>query len=217
MSDITVKIEQLSVRIDGDFNPAILNHDFLLRIKAIPEDTEPPEPTIIPVMASLDYGKRGLGVVVDLKHFQVSQEGDAGPGDAIRLATRYMETLEHTPVERVSFNFFGDVLFGRAGRVADFEAWLLRDKAALIANLSTTKLLVTIQLSYSFDEFGAIARLGPIDPEHKSMHFLSCYEKDISKAQDIVSLLESEAIISKIMKAPGLQLRDFCIGREAGG
>ncbi|MCD6327394.1 hypothetical protein J7M28_07560 [bacterium] len=215
MNNIEIKAKQFSVRIDGKFNPAILNHDFLVKINAIPHDTGLPESTVIPVMASLDYSKLGVRVVVDLEHFQVSQEDDSEPGVAIRLAKSYIGRLGDTPVERLLFNFCGDVVFRETASVADFEAWLLRDKASLISNLGATKLSVMVQLRYDFDEFTATTRMGPIDPEHESMNFLSCYEKNLSKAQDVVSLLDSESIVSRIMKAPSSQLRDFCMGREA--
>ncbi len=213
MIGVRVETQLFYIRIEGEFNPATLNHDFLLKIGAIPDDAEVPEPTVIPVMASLDYKGRGLKIVADLDQFMVWHKADVPePKQAISLAKSYLKTLEHTPVKSVSFNFHGQALFPTVEGVASFEAWLLRDKTALMSNLHTDRLRVTVQLSYDFDDFEATARLGPIDVKEASLRFLLCYEKKISDARGIVSLLGDESRISRIMEASVLHLRGFCVG-----
>ena len=213
MSEVEIKTELFYVRIEGKFNPAILNHCFLTKIGAIPQDAEAPEPTTIPVMASLDYGKMGLKVLADLDHFVVSRKGEAADARLpISVARSYFKTLEHTPVESVSFGFQGQVVFPKAREVADFEAWLLKDKSALMANLRTARLRITMQLSYDFTDFEATVRLGPIDVKDKSLRFLQCYEKKVPNAQGVVSLLGDKDLVSRIINSAALQLQDFCKG-----
>lgn len=210
MDSVEVNIRQFGLKIDGKFNPAILNHDFLLKIEAIPYDSEPPETTAIPVMTSLDYEKLGFTLAVDLDSFLISQKDPAQIKQAFVLAERYMAALEHTPVERLSFNFIGEILFDDLEGMSRFESWLLRDKTSLVENLETSSLLFTIQLNYKFLEFDAAARLGAIDPERTNMPFLLWYDKEITSSKDVQLMLNDEEVISKITEGPYLQLGHLC-------
>jgi len=218
LSEVEIKTELSYVEIEGKFNPAILNHGFLTKIGAMPDDAEVPEPIVIPVMASLNYATTGLKVLVDLDHFAVSRKGESADLSLpISLARSYLSTLEHTPVKHVSFGFQGQVVFPSAKGVADFEAWLLKDKSALMANLQTTRLGITIQLSYGFHDFDATVRLGPMDIKERSLIFLHCYEREVATAQGVASLLSDQKLVSRIINSAGSQLRDFCLGGITSG
>lgn len=218
MSEVEIKTELFFIEIEGKFNPAILNHCFLTRIGAMPDGAEAPEATTIPVMASLEYTKMGLKVHADLDHFVVSHKGEVPNFRLpISLARSYLSTLEHTPVKHVSFGFQGRVVFPKVKAVADFEAWLLNDKSALMTTLQTARLQITMQLSYDFDDYEATARLGPIDAQKKSLRFLQWYEKEVQNAPGVVSLLGDQKLVSKIIDSAASQLRNFCEGGVSTG
>ena len=204
---LRIRTNEFAVYVRGKFNPAILNHDFLVNIGAIAQKTKLPEPVVTPDRALLKYKDIGLDVKVEINSFLVSQQtGDPETSHVIRLTSAYLRTLEYTPVKGLSLNFFGDVVFGELEDVARFEASLLTDKAKLVKGLKTDGIGAAVQLFYDFESFEAMMRLGPIDVGQSSVAFGVGYYCDTPDKEHI-SLLEDRERLASILKVYLEQLR----------
>ena len=147
----------------GRFNPAILSHDFLLKIEAIPIDVESPEPLVTPMIASLSHEKMAIGIRADVEGLLVSQQTeDPINSHIIGLTSAYLGALEHTPIEGFSLNFSGDVVFETTEQVSEFETSIVNDKEGLMSALNTSEMSAAVHLLYDFEDFKAVMRLGPL-------------------------------------------------------
>jgi len=149
-ADVELSRNLFYIVISGQFNPAILNHQFLVeKAKAIPPGWDEPEPVIVPVMAALDYEKKGLKVVVELESFAVSHRSESADISRVRrVAGFYLKRLNDTPVSKISLHSRGQICFSAPRNGVDFETWLFRDRQALVSRLATETLEVSVKLSF---------------------------------------------------------------------
>ncbi len=200
--------------ITGQFNPAILNHQFLVeKAKAIPPGWDEPEVVILPVMAALDYKKKGLKVLVELTSFVVSHELiRADVPRVLRVARSYMKRLDDTPVSRISLHSRGQVCFPTPENVADFEGWILRDKRALVSCLDTDTLDVSVKLSYGLRDFSATMNLGPLDSQQNHVEYWLHYDKEVCDAREIIRVMSDKNQITELLVTGDRKLKNLSMG-----
>jgi len=206
MGDIKIVTESFSLRVWGNFNPAILSHSFLKGIKAVADDVEVPEPIITPFASSLDYKGRGLKVIVDTDSLLVSHRADRPQvNEALGLARAYLEALGFTPTKSVSFNFCGRVEFpGEPDAASKFEARLLRDRGRVMSGLGVKRLRVAVQFTYNSGGFEVTLRLGPTTDS--GLPFLLWQDKQLPDAREAALLLTEELGSARMLKACEAQL-----------
>lgn len=88
----------------GNFNPAILNKDFLEKYGII-EFVE--EPVIKPTPFFTNIVYRNLKFINDLERFQITEEkiNNFKNNSVIKLSNEYLKILNHTPLKAMGINF----------------------------------------------------------------------------------------------------------------
>lgn len=108
----------------GQFNPSILNHEFLVANDIIPKNIPPfvkflQKPTgqqfseflSTPVVSNIKYDKYSM--LVETGRMQVLDETRSKPEESpiIDIAKKYLQVLRHTPIKLCGFNFKGNLRF----------------------------------------------------------------------------------------------------------
>jgi hypothetical protein len=97
-------INFISIVYLGNFNPAILNKDFLEKYGII-EFVE--EPVIKPTPFFTNIVYRNLKFINDLERFQITEEkiNNFKNNSVIKLSNEYLKILNHTPLKAMGINF----------------------------------------------------------------------------------------------------------------
>lgn len=98
----------ISIVFLGNFNPAILNKDFLEKYNILKFDEEP----IIkysPIFSNINY--KNLNIIIDLDRFQIieSKINDFSKNIVINFAYSYLNILKYTPIRTAGINMNIDV------------------------------------------------------------------------------------------------------------
>jgi len=108
MALTSFSLKDANVTVIGNFNPAILRPDFLVReCKLVdmghPTEQSPPE---IPTLSLIKY--RDIWWTVELNRMIVRDVGLSGR--APYLVSKYLEALPHTPLFAAGINMFADLV-----------------------------------------------------------------------------------------------------------
>lgn len=93
-----IKNNFISVVTIGNFNPAILTHDFLTKVCGFQLDDRPQEEHKTPVVSRIKYS--GINLMVELDRFQIVEYGVANPeeSEVTKYLRIYLEKLPYTPI-----------------------------------------------------------------------------------------------------------------------
>lgn len=115
-----IKNNFMSIVTLGNFNPAILDKDFLEENNIIKFD-EDPKITLTPIVCTIDY--KNLKIIVDLERFQVVENKiqDFESNFILDFVYNYLDVLKYTPINIMGLNFNFIINVGDLNKIYNSE------------------------------------------------------------------------------------------------